>query len=327
MQDSDLDIMARELMRALRGPRSQRQISRRMGYSTNVAYTWEAGTRSPRTTEMLRLANLAGVDVQRAVASFLRVDPPWLRELAEPTPAVVCALLQAVRGQARIGALAEVAGVSRFSLSRWLSGRAEPRLPDFLRVVEAATLRSADLLVALVGTEALPSAAARLAELDARRDTAWRIPWSHALLRALELQAYQQLPAHLPGWLGKRLGISRVEEAACLEALEQAGLVVWEVDRYRVREVTVDTGPAPAHHRRALKLHWHDQTRRHLAGDAEGLFSYNLFTVSRDDLQRLRRAHVAYFEEVRRIVAASTPAEHVVLMQLQLFELQTVDPR
>ena len=49
--------------------------------------------------------------------------------------------------------------------------------------------------------------------------------------------------------------------------------------------------------------------------------SYNLFTVSERDLGRLRELHLAYFRELRAIVAESEPAERVVVANVQLFGL------
>ncbi len=43
------------VVRALRGKRSQLAFSRRLGYSTNVAYAWEAGRRGPSTREAFRM--------------------------------------------------------------------------------------------------------------------------------------------------------------------------------------------------------------------------------------------------------------------------------
>jgi hypothetical protein len=56
----DFDRIARELMVALRGRRSQVAWSRRLGYRSNVAYAWESGRRSPTGAEMLRAAGRGG---------------------------------------------------------------------------------------------------------------------------------------------------------------------------------------------------------------------------------------------------------------------------
>jgi DNA-binding transcriptional regulator YiaG len=41
------ESLSSELVRALRGRRSQQAFSRRLGYSANVLYTWEKGGASP----------------------------------------------------------------------------------------------------------------------------------------------------------------------------------------------------------------------------------------------------------------------------------------
>jgi hypothetical protein len=51
------------------------------------------------------------------------------------------------------------------------------------------------------------------------------------------------------------------------------------------------------------------------------MFSYNLFAISERDYERLRELHLAYFRELRSIVAASQPAERVVLAHLSLLPL------
>jgi len=58
-----------------------------------------------------------------------------------------------------------------------------------------------------------------------------------------------------------------------------------------------------------------------LEANGEDLFSYNLFTVSEKDWQRLRELHIAYFQELRRVIEGSQPGERVGLANLQLFRL------
>jgi hypothetical protein len=51
------------------------------------------------------------------------------------------------------------------------------------------------------------------------------------------------------------------------------------------------------------------------------MFSYNLFTVSERDFGRLRELHIAYYQELRRVIEHSSPAERVAVVNLQLFRL------
>ena len=87
------------------------------------------------------------------------------------------------------------------------------------------------------------------------------------------------------------------------------------------RPLSVDARANPGPARRALKAHWIDVGRdRLLRGDA-GQFSFNLFTVSRADLARLRAMQIEHSEAMRSVIAASAPGECVGVANLPLFEL------
>src|SRR5687767_8936747 len=120
----DFDQVARELLRALRGKRSQVMFSRRLGYRTNVAYSWESGRRWPTAAVALGAANRAKVDVPAAVRGFFRSAPPWLERLDPASSEGVAALLRDLRGQTPILDLARRSGRSRYAVARWLSGEA-----------------------------------------------------------------------------------------------------------------------------------------------------------------------------------------------------------
>ncbi|HVZ35590.1 MAG TPA: hypothetical protein VG963_24360 [Polyangiaceae bacterium] len=51
----------------------------------------------------------------------------------------------------------------------------------------------------------------------------------------------------------------------------------------------------------------------------------NLFTISEVDLARLQELQRAFFRQLRAIVAASEPAERVVIANLQLFCLDRAE--
>ena len=183
----DLDLLSRELLRALRGRRSQTAFSRRLGYKSNVAYAWESGHRAPTAAEALRAAARVGVDLAAAFRRFYRSDPAWLAEADPTTPSGVAAFLRDLKGETPVARLTEQSGLSRFRVARALSGEAEPRLADFLRLVQAMSMRGLDLCVALVDPAALPSFHALWERMEAQRRLASEQPYTQAVLRALEL--------------------------------------------------------------------------------------------------------------------------------------------
>src|SRR3954454_15226934 len=68
--------IAAEVLRALRGERSQRAFARRLGYRANPITDWEHARRFPTAVEALRAAHLFGVNVSAAFAEFHAAPPP-----------------------------------------------------------------------------------------------------------------------------------------------------------------------------------------------------------------------------------------------------------
>lgn len=309
-------------LRLLRGKRSQRGYSKRLGYVSNIAYRWESGVCFPLAREVFALAKQDGDAGRTALTAFLgNARLPELSRCDLSEREGIAMLLRALRGQTSLVELARRSGYSRFSIARWLSGAAEPRLPELLAVVDAATFRVLDFLACFTQIERLPAVAEQYRALESARKIAYDVPWSHAVLRALELSDYRALGKHKPGWLAKRLGISRQEEEQCLAALATARQIKLDSGLWtQHQEQTIDTRANPERSRR-LKAKWLRVALERLEGGADGNFGYNVMAISRADLLRLREMHLAYFRSMQAIVADSTPSERVVLFNTQLFAL------
>ncbi len=319
----NFEQISSEWLKNLRGKRSQRGFSKRLGYRTNIAYRWETGVCFPLAREAFQLARHRSRETPtNALTGFFGgALPDALRDVDLGTRAGVSALLRQLRTETSIVELAQRSGHSRFSISRWLSGATEPRLPELLSLVEATTFRLLDFLAAFAPIDQLPSVAEQYRSLEAARNIAYNVPWSHAVLRALELADYRRLGRHRPGFIARRLHISLHEEKRCLEALATARQIkledgLWSVDQTRA----LDTRKQRERSRK-LKAEWMKVALARLQEGAPGSFSYNLMALSRADYARLREMHVAYFRSMQAVVADSTESECVVLFNTELFAL------
>ncbi len=316
----DYAKLASELLRALRGSRSQTAFSRRLGYRCNVAYTWEAGRRFPKASVSLAAMERVGIDVRGAYERFYREPPAWMHSVDPASPDGVAALLRDLKGTAPVTAVAERAERSRFAVSRWLKGQAEPRLPELLRMIEATSLRLLDWLAALVDPEQLPSIRQSWRQLEAARELTDSSPWAPGVLLALSLDAYAALPRHDDGWLAHRLGIDEAVVVRCLQLLATAGQIRRRGRHWHVlRLQSVDTRRSGGG--TGQKQWWSQVALERLQRGEDGLYSFNLFTVSEADLARLRELQRAHYRAMRAIIAESEPGERVVLANLQLVPL------
>lgn len=332
----DLNRLSSALIKALRGTRlSQQQLSRRLGYGTNVVYLWERGRRYPSASTFFALAQSRRVPVLTRLRDFLG-SPSSLRPLARSgtrsatrsgtrldTQLVTALVNQCAAGRSA-SELERLTGSDRNTIARWLGGQSDPRLPDLLRFVGVTTLRLLDFVAIFTDPAQLDATRHAYAELEAQRELAYASPWSHALLRALELDAYASASGDRTAWLAARLGITADQVTRDLQALERAGQVQRHAGLYRPSQVlSIDTRTDFDHNLR-LKAFWASVATERLAHhhkQSPNLFSYNLFAISEADLQRVRRLHIEYYERVRQLVASARGADRVVLLNLQLVAL------
>jgi transcriptional regulator with XRE-family HTH domain len=320
-EDMDATQVAKELVRAWRGRRSQRGFSLRLGYASNVVNAWEAGRRWPTAATALGVARKAGIDLDEALRRFYRAPPAWVGRVDPASKDGVIALLADLRGRTPIGTIAERAGASRFAVSRWLRGRAEPQLPELLALVEAASGRALDL-AAVLARRPLPSVLAARETVSARMAMARQDPWASVVLSCLCLHTYGETPAHDDAWVAARLGTDPETVADAIATLSAAGLVRregrhWDTTPLFAQDVVGDPDAM-----RRLKAHWAREGLARMPGGPQDLFSTNFFTASERDVARLRELHVAYFRAVREVVETSTgPLDRVLVVNTQLFAL------
>jgi transcriptional regulator with XRE-family HTH domain len=306
------ETAASELLRALRGKRSQAAFARRLGYRSNPSTDWEHGRRYPTAPETLRVAARMGFDVAAAFAPFAPAPPPTAK-----AGYAVHGWLDSLRGTTRNIELARRAGRSRFSVSRWLAGESIPRLPDFLRLLDAINGRTAEWVAALVPIDRVASLAATHRQVSAARRLSEELPWSEAVLRVIETSGYEALSAHSDAYIAHLLGVSTSDVAEIIDALARAGIIEPSACRYRVvGTLVVDTKGAsrartPSHHWAQVAL---DRLRR---GEPDW-FAYNVISVSRADSERIERVLRAAYREIRGIVKDSTPCEQAALLIMQL---------
>jgi transcriptional regulator with XRE-family HTH domain len=312
----DHELLSRQLVRQLRGHRSQRALSRRLQYTTNVVYLWESGRRWPTLAAFLWLAHRTGVDVPSALDGFRAPDDdevePW-RSAALP------GLLRHLLGQLPAVAVAKQIGLSRHALGRWLRGEAEPRLPDFLRFVEATSTRSLDFVAAFVDPVLLDEARVPHRRLVAARALTREQPWSPAVLLTLELADYQRLEHHRDEWIAQRLGLAVAEVTECIQLLAAAGQIHRHRGRWRRVEVQAVDTRIPS---RPVDLkRWWAQVGLDRMATADGSISFTVCAVSQSDFEEMQEAQRRHYRAMRARIAESAPGERVVLLNLQMLAL------
>lgn len=325
----DFERISAEWVQVLRGRRSQAEFSRYLGYRSNVVHRWESGASWPTASKFLQACESRGKDVGAAYKQFLRRGPDWLQGAGPSSAQAVAALLRRLKGKVTIATLAQLSGYNRYAVSRWLDGKTEPRLPEFLTLVEAASRRSLDFIATLEEPSRLPSVSGHWERLQALRKAAYEETWSHAVLRALELTAYrdtaEDTAQNTEQWLSGVLGISRQRVENSLKVLEETKQITQHEGRWvPLPAMAVSTGSDPETMGELTRA-WTEVALQRLALRNPGHYGYSLFAVSRSDLRRLRELNLEYIREMQSIISRSQPSECVGLLCVHLLDLNGHD--
>ncbi len=301
----DYQRAASQCLRAIRGKRSQVAFARRLGYRGNPITDWENGRRFPTAAETLRACGRARIDVDSAFARF--------HTAARFAPDDLHGWLEQLRGGRPVTALARRMGRSRFSVARWLSGAARPRLPEFLQLVDVMTGRAPELVAELVDIEQVPELAPRVYAARAAVSLAMDEPWSEAILRALETA-----PPGSPtdaGAIARRLRIDIQPVDRALGRLLEAGIVEARDGRLEVvGELNVDTKTQAR-----LQRHWSGVVAARTQSLGEGeTFGYNVMSLAERDLPEVREILRRAYRDIRSLVATSEPRDSVSLVALAI---------
>ncbi len=313
----DFGLLARQVLRAVRGARSQAAFSRRLGFRSNVCAKWESGQRMPTAAEALRHSRRAGLALPAMFTAFHRPTASALRELdADGTAAWLRALLG---GQTQL-AIAARAGLSRFSVGRFLSGASEPRLPQFLALIHALTSRIEDFVDAWVGAEAVPLLTARYERMRAAREALFEQPLCLAVMCLFDTRALARPSSDQVAELARVLDRPRGQIRRAIETLQLGGVLSLEHGRYRLTgALTIDATSDPEREQRA-RIHWAKvaQKRLRAPGDSD-LFSYNVFSIGRQDFTKLQELQRSFFRSARALVAGSDPTDVAALLVVHSF--------
>lgn len=271
------------------------------------------GRRYPTAAETLRVVERLGRSLDACFAPFLPAPPPSRKDDHR-----VAAWLDSLRGSTTNAELAHRTGRSRSSVGRWLSGESQPRLPEFLQLLDAITGRAAEWAAALVPIERVPTFETTFRRARAARRIALELPWSEAVLRVIETTGYRARPRHQVGTIAHALGVDEDTVSGVIRALIDAGVLGLRGEHYEVTgSLTVDTRDSSAVTERS-RHHWARVAFERVQRNEDDWFAYNVISVSEADYDRIERILRSAYREVRGIVAESHPSERAALLTLQL---------
>ncbi|MFK7927444.1 MAG: hypothetical protein AB8H79_04610, partial [Myxococcota bacterium] len=159
-----MDARARVLLRDLRSDMPTHQLSERLGYANDIVAEWESGRKWPTASELFRVCSVRGINIYQAARTF---DKPTAPLLGPANDKAVAEWLTGVCGGVDPSVLSEKTGRSKTVVRRWMRGQVRPQLPEFLRLIDAATGRGEAFIAALTPPKRAPASPAVTASASA----------------------------------------------------------------------------------------------------------------------------------------------------------------
>lgn len=303
--------LSQQLVRWWRGEKTQLEASVELGLRSNVFSGWERGAAQPRGSLALRCARYAG----RPVDDLIRLlGGRWSEDIPLDSREGVALLTGAIVGKRTVREVAEQAGLSRHALARYANAQAEAPLSALLAVI-ATTGKLRPVLEILCEPAELPLLASTWAEHALADPVFENAPQDSDVYLLLYLDAYAALPAHQPGWIASRLGLSLEEEQASLQALLARGLVELVDGRYEPVPEQVGHFFEPDAEQRLRKRAW---MRRRIFQGRLRHQNMSIGLVTQAEALRIKRILVECTEEVNRILTLSEGREEAITITVGL---------
>lgn len=312
--------LVREVLVALRGARSQEELSRKLGYSFNQVYRWESGQKRVLWPDFVAICKAVKAPLKAAMGPLTVIEEGYDR-----APAIVARL----KGPRKVQHLAAELGVPRTTVSRWLSGKTEPPLPDMFKLMEHGTLAFLEFLAALVTIEELPSLKCLHQERMRARNAHYELPYLGGVKPCLGLRGYLELAAHQEGYIANALKISLEEERAALKLLEDIGEIKWNGTKYEAQQTRLDTRGTREGFSK-LNRYWTSRAFGAIdaceRGGQKSLIGYRVYSISEEGYQKIREAHIGFYNSLTAIIAADDkPREFIMTLNLHNY-LPSEDP-
>jgi hypothetical protein len=314
------EIIKNELLKAVRGKKTQGFINQKLKRGFNQAYRWEAGYSEISWLQFVELCQICRVDLDRAIRSTFAFPHSCRR---------FDLLIQFLIGKTDSVSLAKTLSVSSFRVRRWLGGKVAPDLRDMLILFDRVARQLPEFVGSLVPIELVPSLKLPHLQKSLQKKLHTEIPFAGALLHLLELESYKALKKYPEGWIASKLGITVTQERSAIKLLKQAGVLAFKNGKYHCRPLMVDLR-GDLELLKATRSYWIGRSLERVKAltqlPKDELYGYLVFSLSESAQGKVIERYLEFLAEVRFIVENDPlPADRLQLLNVQLFDPSCAD--
>lgn len=236
-----------EILIALRGNRTQMEMSQLLGYSFNQYHKWETNLKWLRWDEFILILETLKIPYKEAFHQSLAFngDPGKFSELIS----VICANLSN-------NEIAQIIGQTEDVIRRWFRKGISPSTETVFQIIHLRTNNLTELLSHFVRIEDTDELKNQYSLLLKHKKAEINYPFSAAIEASLCLEEYQKLPEHSNEWLANRILVSEELVKAAISSLLQAGTIAKKNNKYILQENWVQLNGLPLEEAAKVDKYW-----------------------------------------------------------------------
>ncbi len=187
-----------EFLRELRGDLSQRDLSKKLGYSYNQVGKWEAGFKQFKWSDFFHLCKVLKIPWEEYFRNFI-----WTFQGEFNPISTVAELSRQLVDQNK-----ELKINSQHILKKWLSGERDPDFADVLEIIDIVPSMLLSFVSLFIDGQNLQSLQGRFKDFQMSINLVHEEPLCVFINAALQLKEYKELAAHSDLILADHCGTS-----------------------------------------------------------------------------------------------------------------------
>jgi len=289
----DFHKLSSEIIPALRGKRSQQQMSHLMGYTFNQVHRWETGKTRIKWNEFLHYCQLTKAPLTKSIKEAFT----YFGDLADQKK-----LLRHFLGPHSIATLCKELNYSPSTFSRMLNGKTEVTLDQVLQIMDFGSIDFLRFIEILCKGAPLPEITKK-SEIDHKFLKLYgKYPWLSILMSALDQKIYKQNPKDEFLAAKTKIPLTQVREA--LKELESLDLIkkvngAWQAqlfkismrgdlaDRKKIAQYVCATASA------SVESSFGNPSCRH---------SWKHFSLNQKNYEKMLQKYTEFFNDLGRII-------------------------
>ncbi len=223
----DYSKLKKEILIALRGSFSQKEMSQQLGFSFNQYHKWETDLKWLRWDEFIHILKTLHSPYLEAFEKVLAF---------QGNPKNMSELFNVLFANHSLKEISQAVGHNEDVIRRWIKKDIAPSVETLFYLIQLRTNNLQAFVSELVDIQQIPTFNSSFSQLSTRKEIEAKYPFASALEACLNLDEYKHLTIHSDQWISNRILVSEILVKKAIQELININALVLKDNKYELLE-------------------------------------------------------------------------------------------